>query len=664
MAQYSYDESGNMAATFALSVLVLILVPWTISVLSPKSKKHVNRKEGCTCAPCLENQKRLKSQMPRVTFRKSYVFLALGWAATAALVYKVINATPGESVLYDPFEILGIAREATEKEIKSHYKKLSKIYHPDKIKATAEETLEMIQDRFVKITKAYKALTDEVTRENWQKYNDPDGPQQTTVGIAIPQWVIDAQNNIYVLGLYAVVLLVGLPYLVYKWSTANSNKTKDGIHTKSAAAFFKSLTETTSTEQQILQILVKAYQFERTPVKGATSKAAILKDLEKQLIEKVGGETKWANWIGSAATDENQKRAIILLYAHLARLEIPDADLKKEQEQLLLASPLLLSALQTISITRSWYLPTVAIVGLQASLAQAVLPSPPLTSVEQHLLQYPGISINDIKSLSPAEQSAPGLVKHLEAAGDARAADVKKAAEKWGAAEIVDARFKVLGERIVTPSAIVNLVVKLRLRPPISGAPVKPDTSKEALKKAEQREADFLLGKSDAEDLEKVGAPESGLAHAPLWPLPRKPAFYLILAEPRQFKMVVPPLKVTDVPYASDAEYRSYKIQFQAPQNVGEFHWSVRLVSDTFVGEYEERDIVLKIDDVSALDAAERGDEEDDISDPEEDSLAGQMAVMRGHKVKPIAESDDDDDSSTDDDKSDDSDSDSDSDSD
>ena len=72
----------------------------------------------------------------------------------------------------------------------------------------------------------------------------------------------------------------------------------------------------------------------------------------------------------------------------------------------------------------------------------------------------------------------------------------------------------------------------------------------------------------------------------------------------------------------------------------------------------------LKIDDVSALDADERGDEEDDISDPEEDSLAGQMAVMRGHKVKPIAESDDDDDSSTDDDKSDDSDSDSDSDSD
>ncbi|KAL1747750.1 Sec63 Brl domain-containing protein [Schizophyllum fasciatum] len=664
MAQYSYDESGNMAAYFALSFLFLVLVPWTISVFTPKSKKHVNRKEGCTCAPCLDNQKRLKKQMPRVTFRKSYVFLALGWAATAALIYKVANATPGESVLYDPFEILDIARDATEKEIKSHYKKLSKIYHPDKIKETAEETIEMIQDRFVKITKAYKALTDEVTRENWQKYNDPDGPQQTTVGIAIPQWVVNAQNNIYVLGFYAAILLVGLPYLVYKWSTANSAKTKDGIHTKSAAAFFKSLTETTSTEQAILQILVKAYQFERNAIKGAAGKAAALKDLESQLTEKVGGETKWQNWLGSAVEDENQKRAIVLLYSHLARLDIPDADLKKEQEQLLLASPLLLSALQTISITRNWYLPTVAIIAVQASLAQAVLPSPPLTTAEQHLLQYPGVSLDDIKTLASAEKSAPGLIKHLEAAGDARAADVKKAAEKWGSAEIVDAQFKVLGERLVTPSAIVHLIVKLRLRPPVGVAPVKADDSKDAAKKAEQREYELMTGKHDAEPLDKVGAPESGLAHAPRWPLPRKPAFYLILAEPRQNKNVVPPLKVMDVPYANDADYRSYKIQFQAPPSVGEFHWSVRLVSDTFVGEFEERDIVLKIDDVSALDADERGDEEDEISDPEEDSLAGQMAVMRGHKVKPIGESDDDDDSSTDDDKSDESDSDSDSDSD
>lgn len=44
----------------------------------------------------------------------------------------------------------------------------------------------------------------------------------------------------------------------------------------------------------------------------------------------------------------------------------------------------------------------------------------------------------------------------------------------------------------------------------------------------------------------------------------------------------------------------------------------------------------LKIDDVSAL-AAEEQTVEDEISDPDEDSLAGQMAAMRGGRVKKAA---------------------------
>ncbi len=46
--------------------------------------------------------------------------------------------------------------------------------------------------------------------------------------------------------------------------------------------------------------------------------------------------------------------------------------------------------------------------------------------------------------------------------------------------------------------------------------------------------------------------------------------------------------------------------------------------------------------------------EEDDISDPDEDTLAGQMAAMRGEKVKRSPyHGEDDDESSTDDDQSD-----------
>ena len=47
-------------------------------------------------------------------------------------------------------------------------------------------------------------------------------------------------------------------------------------------------------------------------------------------------------------------------------------------------------------------------------------------------------------------------------------------------------------------------------------------------------------------------------------------------------------MKISDVPFSRPnhtRNYRSYKIQFQAPQGVGMFTWKVQLISDTFVGE-------------------------------------------------------------------------------
>lgn len=73
---------------------------------------------------------------------------------------------------YDPFAILGIDREATDKEIKKQYRELSKTMHPDK--GGDEEA-------FKELTKAYKALTDEEIKKNWIEYGNPDGPGILTV---------------------------------------------------------------------------------------------------------------------------------------------------------------------------------------------------------------------------------------------------------------------------------------------------------------------------------------------------------------------------------------------------------------------------------------------------------------------------------------------------
>ena len=91
-------------------------------------------------------------------------------------------------------------------EIKKQYRKLSKIFHPDKEGGD--------QEMFMKIAKAYEALTDEVSRENWEKYGNPDGPQAATFGIALPAWIVEKNNSVWILLAYMGVFAVVLPVIV------------------------------------------------------------------------------------------------------------------------------------------------------------------------------------------------------------------------------------------------------------------------------------------------------------------------------------------------------------------------------------------------------------------------------------------------------------------
>ena len=57
-------------------------------------------------------------------------------------------------------------------------------------------------------------LTDDVSRENWEKYGNPDGPQAATFGIALPSWIVSEENSIWLLLLYIGVFVFGLPVIV------------------------------------------------------------------------------------------------------------------------------------------------------------------------------------------------------------------------------------------------------------------------------------------------------------------------------------------------------------------------------------------------------------------------------------------------------------------
>ena len=459
MAKYNYDDAGHMPAYFLFSFLALFLIPTTISALAPVNQG--NNIPACKCQPCTKRRSWLATHSRRFKLTKRSIFLILGWSLLAFLFYKVSNAVV-ENKVYDPFEILGINTGTPEKEIKSHFKKLSRMYHPDKVKATANHTIEMIQEKFVQITKAYKSLTDQSIRKNWELYGNPDGRQEMTTGIALPQWIVESKYNGWVLGVYGLLFGGALPALVGRWWFSSREITKDGINARSAAEFFKSLREDSAADQ-VFSTLGKSFTWERSS-KSSSADAAELKRLDQELANNVG--KPW-NAIQSILQppDDARRRALILLYAHMLRMDVKRPNLVNgmpsflslstfltlaaEQTQILQQTPLLLNALLNITLSRNWLSPALDVMRLNAYLVQA-LPPPSLSDGSlinpraPAFAQLPGISSpEEANTIAPSATGYNDFVRALQEKGDHRLSDVKTALSMWGGhVDLVDVAFK------------------------------------------------------------------------------------------------------------------------------------------------------------------------------------------------------------------------------
>jgi len=580
------------------------------------------------------------------------------WGTFLYTLYRVATMELADTV-YDPFAILGIRTGSTEQEIKRHYRRLSLRFHPDKVKLAINETIEMVQEKFVDLTKAYKALTDETVRRNLELYGHPDGKQEYRVGIAIPRWIVEGQNNIWVLGIYGVVFGVGLPFLVGRWWFTSRRYTRDHVQGATASLFFKNLRDKTDYAA-LVELLGHSWELENPTLSRSAHANETLDALVNTVREKV------PEWVPKDDFDRaSTRQATALLWAHLLRLPVPEHSLEQEQGDLLLGTRDMLKSMLSIALAHNWLSLSVRVMRLHAALAQAVVPDSPNAAVKQ---------LPQIRNSEVAEDSPEDLETHLmrwQKLGDVRLEEAKKAFSKWGRLEVVDAYFKVIDEKVVTPGAIVYLVLKLRLRPPEVLATPREDRAIDSSEAAASKpnndnETAFLLSRKEAEDLPK-GAVTPGWAHAPHWPDNRKPGWWVLIGDRRTDRVVVPPIRITNVPLSDDGRpshnYRTYKMQFQAPPQVSIYPFSVHIISDTYIGEDAIRDVKLQVVDPAVL-GADADVEEDEISDPDEDTLEGQLAAMKGGRVKPSPihgefneeeDEEDDEESGTDDDSDDDS---------
>ncbi|XP_025938539.1 translocation protein SEC63 homolog isoform X2 [Apteryx rowi] len=270
----------------------------------------------------------LKPQQNIIPTVKKIILLA-GWALFLFLAYKV-SKTDREYQEYNPYEVLHLDPGASVSEIKKQYRALSLKYHPDK---GGDEVM------FMRIAKAYAALTDEESRKNWEEFGNPDGPQATSFGIALPAWIVDQKNSILVLLVYGLAFMVILPVVVGSWWYRSIRYSGDQILIRTTQIYTYFVYKTRNMDmKRLIMVLAGASEFDPQYNKDATSRPADNTQIP-QLIREIGGINLKKN--EPPLTCPYSLKARVLLLTHLARMKVPEA-LEEDQQFILKKSPALL----------------------------------------------------------------------------------------------------------------------------------------------------------------------------------------------------------------------------------------------------------------------------------------------------------------------------------
>ena len=241
-----YDNSAFYY--FAITLISIYLLPGTWYALSEIYKAFIASGEAGTIPRTdLEKEKAAKLKRERTGFARlqkykfvvNLVLLVIAFSVFIYLVQLVKN--DGEVNTFDPYRILGIEQGITMGEIKKAYRKLSLRYHPDKNIGD-----KLAEEMFMKIAKAYEALTDETSKENYEKYGNPDGKQSLEVSIGLPKILLD--NPKVVLVLYLVAMVVVIPVVVGLWYANSKQYGENDIKYESYTAFYQLIQETHRTK--------------------------------------------------------------------------------------------------------------------------------------------------------------------------------------------------------------------------------------------------------------------------------------------------------------------------------------------------------------------------------------------------------------------------------
>merc|ERR1719189_3390638 len=287
---------------------------------------------------CQEKGERMELKDPwKKTRQRIALFLIfIGWILFAMIIYQ-ISLFDYEMANFDPYEILGVSLDADKKTIKSQYKEMSLKYHPDK--PTGNEKL------FMKLTKAYDALTDETAKYNWEHYGNPDGPQAMVFGIGLPAWLVEEHNAIYVLGLYTLVFMIGLPSAVFYWWSNSIKFSGEQVLLDTTQLYYYFFHKTPHMMlRRVLMVLAASLEFERGHNSEVAERPTDNQEIPHLMksLSNLGVNNKEKPLCFSYSV-----KARALLHAHMSRISLPEKTLHEDRLYIIKKCPFLIQEMVT-----------------------------------------------------------------------------------------------------------------------------------------------------------------------------------------------------------------------------------------------------------------------------------------------------------------------------
>ncbi|BBG98333.1 DnaJ / Sec63 Brl domains-containing protein [Prunus dulcis] len=369
------EENSALFPIFILTIMALPLVPYTITKLCRAASKKT-KSIHCQCSECFRSGKYRRSIFKRISNFSTWsnLTLVLLWVIMIVLVYYIKNMSR-EIQVFEPFSILGLEPGATDSEIKKAYRRLSIQYHPDKNPDPEAHNY------FVEfISKAYQALTDPVSRENFEKYGHPDGRQGFQMGIALPQFLLHidgASGGILLLWIVGVCILLPLVIAVVYLSRSAKYTGNYVMHQTLSTYYY--FMKPSLAPSKVMDVFIKAAEYTEIPVRRTDNeplqKLFMLVRSELNLDLKNIKQEQAKFWKQHPALVKTE----LLIQAQLTRESASlSPSLQGDFRRVLELAPRLLEELMKMAVMprnaqgQGWLRPAIGVVELSQCIIQAV----------------------------------------------------------------------------------------------------------------------------------------------------------------------------------------------------------------------------------------------------------------------------------------------------